>query len=191
MATTRASDRARGERYTWLTPGPAQHLLLGFDQGWSQATELIELRDAVKITRMKSQSAPIRETRRVRKAALEAKETSGEVMTRREAQALARMRDTDELRPEPLPTSEGPITEIRGLRTGNATVVGGKGLPKVNPKKHPNLLAGRDRHFGAKLAQPGLAFQEAVDKAVAEHLAQTGETTGGATQTGVSPADEA
>ena len=37
---------------------------------------------------------------------------------------------------------------------------------------HPNLLRGRDRHFGAKLADPGEAFREAVEAAVADRLAK-------------------
>ena len=41
-------------------------------------------------------------------------------------------------------------------------------------KPHPNLLRGRNRHFGAKLADPGQAFHDAVEAAVAERMgAQT------------------
>lgn len=34
LATIRWTDRAKGERYVYLTPQPAQQLLLAFDQGW-------------------------------------------------------------------------------------------------------------------------------------------------------------
>ena len=37
---------------------------------------------------------------------------------------------------------------------------------------HPNLLRGHDRHFGAKLANPGVVFEEAVAAEVAERLGQ-------------------
>lgn len=189
MATVRATDRERGERYTWLTPGSAQHLLLSYDQGWKQSTDQIQLRDAVKITRMFTSNVKTR-VRQERRAVLEAKESTGEPLTRRESQSLAKIRATDQLRPEPLPTAAGPVREVRGLRAGNATVVGGRGLPKTQADKHPNLLAGRDRHFGAKLSQPGLAFQEAVEAAVAQHLASAGEADGGATDPSPHPQSE-
>jgi hypothetical protein len=186
MATIRATDRARGERYTWLTPGPAQNLLLGFDQGWNQATEQIVLRDAVKIDRQKAASVKSVRDRAARKDQLEAKEAQGELLTGGERSALKQMRATDEMRPEPLPTSSGPVTDVISRRDGSATVVGGRPLPKPTPETHPNLLAGRDRHFGAKLSQPGVAFQEALEKAVAERLAA--DPDGGATQTAGSAA---
>ena len=65
-------------------------------------------------------------------------------------------------------------------RLGPATVVGGRPLPTA--RKHPNLLANQNRHFGAKLSKPArhLAFQEAVDKAV--DGASAPAATGGATK---------
>jgi hypothetical protein len=180
MATIRATDRERGERYTWLTPGPAQHVLLSFDQGWSQPTEQVELRNAVKVQKVTRPPNQLK-ARQTRFAALEAKEATGET-TPKERASLHTMRETDRLHPEGLPSSAGPVTDVVPRRDGSATVVGGPGLPKPTPEKHPNLLAGRDRHFGAKLAHPGVAFQEAVDKAVAQHLASAvAEDTGGAT----------
>ena len=48
------------------------------------------------------------------------------------------------------------------------------GEPLVQGKAHPNLLRGHDRHFGAKLSHPGDAFQQAVDQAVIQALADKG-----------------
>jgi len=42
---------------------------------------------------------------------------------------------------------------------------------------HPNLLRGRDRHYGAKLADPGQVFRDAVEEAVAQHLAERDRET--------------
>jgi hypothetical protein len=47
-------------------------------------------------------------------------------------------------------------------------VVGGA-PPKKLPS-NPNLLTGRNRHFGARLADPGMAFREAVAQRVAEEM---------------------
>jgi len=80
--------------------------------------------------------------------------------------ALTRMRNPT---PTPeRPTSVGP-PEVHGSSRARPVVVGGRPLPHGT---HPNLLRGRDRIFGAKLADPGLAFNEAVEAAVAERLAQ-------------------
>ena len=57
------------------------------------------------------------------------------------------------------------VDENRGT-----VVYGGRPLPQG--EAHPNLLRGRDRHFGAKLADPGEAFREAVEAAVADRLAK-------------------
>jgi hypothetical protein len=177
MATIRASDRAKGERYTWLTPGPAQHLLLSFDQGWTQAAESFQLRNPVRITKSHT-SAPRIVSRATRLQELEAKEQD-QTLTRPEQSALSRMRNTNAMRPTPLPTSQGPVTSVT-----KSTVIGGSSLPKPTAAKHPNLLTGRDRHFGAKLASPGLAFDEAVAAAVADRLmSSTAEARGGVTQT--------
>lgn len=177
MSTIRASDLAKGERYTWLTPSDAQNILLWFDQGWGYPPEQqIRLRNAAKVTRVYG-SATGRAARAERKAALEAKADTGEALSRRESQSLSKMRATDERRPDPIPTSPGPVIGVDSHRLGPATVVGGRPLPTA--RKHPNLLANQNRHFGAKLSKPGVAFQEAVDKAVEERLAAA---TGGATK---------
>jgi hypothetical protein len=169
MATIRFSDREAGQRYTYLTPPAAQHLLLSFDQGWPQLESEVRVRGALKITPITG-STTEREARAKRagerKAELEAKEERGEEMTPPEKAALTRLRN-----PKPRkerPTSNGP-TQVKGRHHGETVVIGGRAIPQGKP--HPNLLRGTDRHFGAKLADPGVAFQEAVDAAVAERLA--------------------
>lgn len=176
MATIRASDREAGKRYTYLTPPAGQHLLLAFDQGWPNPTEQLVIKRAVKVTpiiRPKNgpRSAPgAVERREERKAALQAKLDAGETLTHGEKVALSRMRNA---KPAPdRPTSEGPV-EVKVDENRGTVVYGGK--PAVLGDPHPNLLRGSDRHFGAKLADPGEAFREAVDAAVAERLAKQGE----------------
>lgn len=173
MATIRASDREKGARYTWLTPSIGQHLLLSYDQGWSQPTDHVRTGRPVKVTpiiRNKTgpYSVPAREERRrERKAELEAKIERGEELTRGEKNALT-------VASKPLvdrkrPSTRGPA-EVTG--THRNTVVHG-GHPLKQGAAHPNLLRGRDRHFGAKMAQPAQAFAEAVEAAVEERLAET------------------
>jgi hypothetical protein len=170
MATIRASDREQGVRFTYLTPPPAQHLLLAFDQGWPQpATDRIMLRRAVKITPITrnpgaAQKAATRRAERL--AELEQKVGAGEQLTKGERIALTRLRNAPAA-PE-RPATQGHA-EVKVDAAGRTVVEGG--MPAVQGPAHPNLLRGRDRHFGAKLADPGRAFQEAVDAAVAERLA--------------------
>src|SRR5215471_6273612 len=64
MATIRITDRARRERYTYLTPAAAQHILLSFDQGWPLPTREVTLRRAVHIAPIRMQDAsPSRQQR--------------------------------------------------------------------------------------------------------------------------------
>ncbi len=173
MATIRVSDRKEGKRYTYLTPPSAQHLLLSYDQGWPNATEEVVVRRAVKITPITRQktgrdsSTAVGQRRETRKSELEAKVAAGEELTIGERRALGKVSN-----PQPRverPTSEGPA-EVKVDERGTV-VHGGRPLPQG--KAHPNLLRGRDRHFGAKLADPGEAFREAVDAAVAERLTKS------------------
>jgi hypothetical protein len=173
MATIRASDRKTGKRYTYLTPPIAQHLLLAFDQGWPQPTEQLVVKRAVKITPItrnrtgRASSAGAAARREARIAELEAKVAAGEELTVVEKKALTRMRNA---KPAPeRPASRGP-TEVHVTSNRGAVVHGGKAIPQG--EAHPNLLRGRDRHFGAKLADPGIAFREAVEAAVADRLAK-------------------
>jgi hypothetical protein len=168
MATVRATDRQKGERYTYLTPAGAQHLLLAFDQGWPHVgAGTLTIRRAVKITpiiRGRQERKRINRRREDRVRELEAKEASGEPLSRYERTALTRMHNAA---PAPeRPTSVG----APDVKVDERGVVVRGGNPVVQGPAHPNLLRGRNRHFGAKLADPGTAFQEAVDAAVAERL---------------------
>jgi len=173
MATIRVSDRKRGERYTYLTPPAAQHVLLAFDQGWPNPADHLTIERAVQINPIVRARSPERRAARIdelRKAA------ATRDLTRAERAALTRMSKPG-VPPSSQRISENPRrarpashppAEIHSER-GQVQVRGGP--PRVQGPAHPNLLAGRDRHFGAKLADPGIAFREAVEAAVAERLA--------------------
>ena len=173
MATIRVSDRAKGLRYTYLTPPTAQHLLLAFDQGWNKAVDSLRIRQAVKIdaiTRSPNDRQTKAEHREARLAELNEKLDRGEELTRVEKSSLSRMTNPNRKPSPPRPPSVGPVKDVIASRgNGPATVVGGRRMKQG--EAHPNLLRSRNRHFGAKLADPGVAFQEAVDQAVAQHLA--------------------
>jgi hypothetical protein len=172
MATIRVSDRAAGERYTYLTPPDAQHVLLAFDQGWKNPVELLTIKRAVTITPItrdksgRDSVAGVTARRSARIAELQAKEARGETLSNGEKSALTQM-----LNPRPTrqrPTSLGKTKVAVTSRHG--VVVHGKA--PIQGLAHPNLLRGRDRHFGAKMADPGQAFREAVDAGIAERAQQ-------------------
>lgn len=171
MATIRVTDPDRDQRYIYLTPPAAQHALLSFDQGWPNPVERITIKGAVQILPVKRYTSARRgmtaDQRAARIAELTARRDSGEEpLTHREKIALARMTATDE-RNRTRPSTTGPA-DVE-IRQGRVTVRGGPPIPQG--PAHPNLLRGRDRHFGAKLADPGVAFSQAVEAAVAERLA--------------------
>jgi hypothetical protein len=173
-ATIRATDRARGLRFTYLAPPLAQHILLAWDQGWPSPADECVVQRAVKIDRLtRAKTGPgspagVRARRQERIVELEQKEANGESLSRHEKASLTRMRNPS---PTPdRPTSEGP-PEVH-MRGRNPVVVGGR--PILQGEAHPNLLRGRNRIFGAKLADPGLAFKEAVEAALAERAAAEG-----------------
>jgi hypothetical protein len=168
MATVRASDRAKGERYVYLTPPAAQHVLLAFDQGWRVPTESVVIKRAVQVTPIKARSRAVKATRQERLAELEALEAEGAPMTRQEKAALTRVRKVVDR-----PTTEGkPEVKVVDGGSNHGVVVRG-GRPPVQGPAHPNLLRGRNRHFGAKLADPGKAFEEAVEKGIAARQQQS------------------
>lgn len=169
MATIRATDRQRGVRYIYLTPPAAQQLLLGFDAGWASHPDLVVVQRAVQIVpiRRSARDTPKqKEARADRLARLEAKAASGEPMTKNERMSLTKLRKP--YVPMDRPTTQGPPELSSHTRP---VVYGGQSIPQG--KAHPNLLRGTDRHYGAKLADPGLAFNEAVDAAVAARLAES------------------
>ena len=174
MATIRVSDRKEGVRYTYLTPPLAQHLLLSFDQGWPNPTDEVVIRRAVHISPITRTPSMLRRDAKVRAdriSELEAKE-AGEGLTKSEKAALTRMKNRPEPPPRPASLGEKEV-KVHGRKKDGTTISGGRHLP--HGQDHPNLLRGRDRHFGAKLADPGQAFREAVDAAVAEKLAKKDE----------------
>jgi hypothetical protein len=165
MATIRFTDPKAGKRYTYLTPPAAQHCLLSFDQGWPvEGIVEIRLQRAVKIVPV-TLSRPRAKSREERLQLLEAKEVDG-TLTRQEKAGLTRMRHN----PGKKPSTEGPV-EV----TPDGTVVGGTPIPQG--PAHPNLLRGRNRIYGAKLADPGKAFQEAVQAALRDQQ-ETGSLQG-------------
>jgi hypothetical protein len=191
MATIRVTDPARCERYIWLTPGVAQTLLLSFDQGWRQlVTEPFQLRECVQITKSRKvprmgggtgrggRSSVNRQNRADRRTELETMEADG-VLTKRDANALRRIRETD-ARHEifGVTTTQEPVSHVEDRTYAPATVHGGRPMP--TGVKHPNLLATRTRHFGAKLATPGQVFEEAVEEQIRQRLADA--DAAGATQ---------
>lgn len=177
MATIRASDKAKGLRYTWLTPSAGQHLLLSYDQGWSQPTDHVKTGRPVKVTPItRQQSGPkstatISERREQRRVDLESKLAAGETLTKSEKAALTRI--SKPYTPPLRPGTEGPPETVE---VGHETVVVG-GKPIKQGPAHPNLLRGRDRLFGAKSAKPAQAFEEAVDAAVEQRLAEIKDHT--------------
>jgi hypothetical protein len=178
MATIRATDLKRGVRYTYLTPEQAQYVLLAFDQGWSNPYSQLTVKKAVRINpvirnrRGPHSPAGTARRREIRLAELRAKQDRGEPLTRGEKISLAKMSNPKP--PPERPSSWGPAdVKVTGSGTGREDVVVHGGKPIIQGRAHPNLLRGRNRHFGAKLADPGIAFREAVDEAVAERLADS------------------
>lgn len=182
MATIRVTDRTRGERYTYLTPPAAQHVLLSFDQGWVNPIRSLTLKRAVHVKPVyKNDTSP---SSRARIAAsrqhldeLQRRSDQGEELTRHERSALTRLTRTWATREEPLEPQESisKATTVQ-MEKGHPVVTGGK--PPPQGENHPNLLRGRNRHFGAKLADPGAAFHNAVEQAVAQRLAAAEATKG-------------
>jgi len=177
MATIRLTDPERGERYTYLTSSDAQYLLLSFDQGWPRpiaGVETVSLRKAVHIqpiTRTKNGKesvAAVEKRRQARIAVLEKKADEPGGLNREERAALTRMRKNATAEPPARPTARG-----KAQVNARGSVVRG-GRPIVQGPAYANLLRGRNRHFGAKMADPGQAFQEAVDLAVGQRLAEAG-----------------
>ena len=172
MATIRASDRKHGLRYTYLTPATAQHVLLAFDQGWPQPVDHLTVKRAVQIVpicRPKTgpvSPAAIAERRAEKLAEYEERIANGEELSRGEKAAVTRLRN-------PKPAPERPSSTGRArVNAGHDGLVVSGGRPRVVGAAHPNLLRGRNRHYGAQMADPGVAFREAVDAAVAKRMAE-------------------
>lgn len=179
MATIRVSDRKRGLRFVYLTPPDAQHVLLSFDQGWSNPTSDLKVQRAVKVNVIarpktgKGSTEVVRKTREERRAALEAKQSAGEELSSGEKKSLTALRKPYE--PVERPASQPPVAVSNLHGGGTPTIVGG--APMVQGPAHPNLLRSRKRHFGAKVSSPGVQWEQAVEQAVAERLAAQSEPT--------------
>jgi hypothetical protein len=171
--STRVTDKERGERYIYLTPRIVGEALLYFDQGWTEDElsfpKQFVFKKAVQILPIVSGGRKVLEARAKHRAArlaeLEAKEKREEPLTNGEKAALTRMRTRKE--PAKRPAKYGPAkVEAAG---GTDIVIRG-GTPPINPRYNPNLLHGRNRHFGAKTARPSEVFEQAVQQAMKERL---------------------
>jgi hypothetical protein len=171
MATVRVSDRKMGVRFIYLTPPAAQQMLLSFDQGWEPTVENLTIRRAVQIVPIVKARSD-RGGRKQREAArskrlkeLQERKVKG-TLTSDERRSLTRMLNAN--RTPKRPSSYGvPRIETMPDRKG-VVVIGGAPLPQG--PSHPNLLRGSNRHFGAKLADPGEAFAKAVDAEIAARV---------------------
>ncbi len=173
MATVSATDRKAGKRYTWLQTQPGQHMLLSFDQGWRpEGNVRLNYAAAVKVIPIlragPGRTAQREQDRQARAQVLQAKQDAGVPLTRSEKISLAH--STKLLTTPERPTARGRA-DVQHHSDGHLTVHGGN-RPKLG-EAHPNLLRGRDRHFGAKMANPGEAFEKAVAAAVAAQTQTT------------------
>ena len=137
MATIRVSDRKRGERYIYLTPPAAQHVLLSFDQGWPNPADELTIKGAVQIVPIRQAGDRPQQARATRGAEGRAAGTAG----RRRDPHTCRPRGTDQAQQEALdrPSSAGPA-EVATHR-GRVTVRGGRTLSKV-PRIRTCFVAG-------------------------------------------------
>lgn len=170
IATTRVSDRKRGERYIYLTPTSAGEQVLAFDQGWIQPEKSfpikVRYRNAVKILPIARSLSDIKlkaERKAKRQMELELKQKSGETLTTDEKIALTLIQKP-KTSPE-RPTVYG-AAEVVADKPEGVVVRGGREWKRKDSRLQKNLLHGTDRHFGAKQAQPSQVFKEAVDTAV-------------------------
>ena len=172
VATIQVSDKKRGVRYLYLTPSSVAQMLLFFDQGWREEKfpRQFRVRQPVKIIPIVRPVSDIK-AKAVKRAArlteLEAKEQSGESLTSDEKRSLNRLQKPPKKSPV-RPTSHGP-----SKAAGDDAVIGGPGKSSV---VNANLIHERNRHFGAKIAQPSEVFKQAVEEAVAEDRAKRGES---------------
>jgi hypothetical protein len=176
MQTIRVTDREKGYRYTYLTPLQAQQTLLALDQGWpAKPFDAVKIKRAAKITPVVSAGPVALEKRAAHIAALEAKEASGDLSVS-ERRALNISRGSRKRTPRSVdrPTTRGPATVLIPSGSTTPVITGGAPLPQGKP--HPGLLRGR-RVFGAKLAKPGKAFEDAVVAKAREILASQQDAT--------------
>jgi hypothetical protein len=170
VATIRFSDPEAGEKYIILTPDSAAESLLYFDQGWEEKLpKKIRLRTPVRVMPMTRSASNVKrdaQYRARRTAELEAKEASGEELTAHEKGALTLMR-------KPKKTVKRATTEGKTVVEGEGpdlVIRGGRGIVP-DSERNPNLLGGRDRHFGGKKLKPSEAVMQVVKQEVEAALA--------------------
>ena len=167
VATVRFTDKEHGVRYVYLTPPSVSDTLLFFDQGWKEETlpKTLRLRTVLKIIPIVRSASMVKiraEQRALRLAELEAKAQS-ESLTAHEKSALTRLQNP---KPAPVrPTTYGPV-QSEVVEGSDEVIVRGRPSREKRRFRHANMLAGRERHYGAKTAKPGIVFQEAVKAAV-------------------------
>jgi hypothetical protein len=167
MATIRVSDREKGVRFIYLTPAEAQHVLLAFDQGWPNPTNSLTVRRAVQVVpivrhKFGPNSTKARDQARKQKIAVLVLKQRTEGLTADEQRSLTQLQNE---KTTERPSARGAADVKVTKEVGGAVVYGGQPLPQG--PSHPNLLRGRDRHFGARLADPGKAFTDAVEAEIA------------------------
>ena len=184
MATVRVSDKKKGIRYTYLTPEAGQMCLLAFDQGWSNPHDRVVLRRAVKIDPIVAAKpdaptvAAHAEAVAARRAAAVTKQARGEELTRGEKISLAHAQRQQERVERPSARGGPEVLSVGAGEAGGAVVRGG--APLKQGQAHPNVLRGLNRHFGAKLAKGGSAWEEAVRSEAAALVSAEGAGRGGA-----------
>jgi hypothetical protein len=163
VATIRVTDKELGVRYTYLTPPSVAETLLFFDQGWREENlpKKLRVRECFRVTPITRRASSLKmtaERRAERLTELEAKEQSGEELSREEKVSLAKLRNPQA--PPARPTTWGPKT---------VEVVGDQVIQQGRPPKYPtrsaSLLDDRTRHFGQKSAKPNEVLQKAMDDA--------------------------
>lgn len=165
VATIRVTDKERGVRFIYLTPQPVQEALLFFDQGIHEESlpKKLIIRQVAKIVPITRSASMIRITaqqREIRRAELEDKEQKGETLTNFEKRSLSKLRNPKESTPRPV--SHGPGAIVEGP-DDSMIRVGRVGIGSKTLKTNPNLLAGRNRHFGAKTAVPSEVYKKQLE----------------------------
>jgi hypothetical protein len=173
LATIRVTDVKKGERYTYITPPSVGQTLLYYDQGWNEKNlpKRLRVRDLARITpitRSASSTQRAAERRAKRLAELEEKKESGIKLTSDEKRSLTRLQKPFVQRP----TNEGK-RKAEG-KEPHIVIRGGRELV-IDPRRTPQLLGGKSRHFGAKLAEPGEVFADAVEKASEKRIKEAVE----------------
>ena len=153
LATIRWTDREAGVRYVYLTPIPAQQLLLSFDYGMPIEPQQIRMGFAAQVVEVTAKNKVDKAKAVDRRATLEAKEAAGEALTQAEARSLRSSRAAEAARAgrttAELPTSEGsPELHYVGDSAKRTIKVGGR-APGTAVLRHGQ---GRRRVYGLRAA---------------------------------------